>query len=374
MKININEKTVFVLGAGFSIEANAPTQYGLIKEIFKLQSKVPSVFKNGSFKDFEDFLNDVLYINEDRRENVELEDIFTPLDRCISENTSFRGLSHDQMKQVRNNLYYLLAITLQELLKNGSPEYIDNFARYLVKLSKTRSGGNYKNTDPVSVISLNWDILLDNSIKRELDISCFDEKGVVDYCCYISSFNRDDDTIKPGLEALGSGGFNVKLLKMHGSLNWLSCPRCYRLYIGFYEKIGLFEYYNQQTCRHCKNNYSKESVDSKLVSSLIMPTFIKDLNSPQLKVIWQNAAVELSEATKVVFIGYSLPSADFEYRQLLSRMVRRDADIIVVDFDKDQDVNNSQVAQRYLNFFGKRKITFFLKGAKDFILNELTHL
>jgi hypothetical protein len=48
-----------------------------------------------------------------------------------------------------------------------------------------------------------------------------------------------------------------------------------------------------------------------------MPTYIKDLSNPQYKVIWQNAGIEIAEADKLVFIGYSLPSADYEMRQLL---------------------------------------------------------
>jgi hypothetical protein len=41
--------------------------------------------------------------------------------------------------------------------------------------------------------------------------------------------------------------------------------------------------------------------------------------------------IEISEATEIIFIGYSLPNADFEMRQLLSRMTRESAEITVVD-------------------------------------------
>lgn len=51
----------------------------------------------------------------------------------------------------------------------------------------------------------------------------------------------------------------------------------------------------------------------------------KDLSNFQIKLVWQNAGVELMEAARLVFIGYSLPHADFEFRQLMSRMVRHDA-------------------------------------------------
>ena len=57
----------------------------------------------------------------------------------------------------------------------------------------------------------------------------------------------------------------------------------------------------------------------KLQSNLLLPTYLKNLSNIQIKLVWQNAAIELSEAMRIVFIGYSLPAADFEIRQLLAR-------------------------------------------------------
>jgi hypothetical protein len=97
-----------------------------------------------------------------------------------------------------------------------------------------------------------------------------------------------------------------------------------------------------------------------------MPTFIKDLSNPQYKIIWQNAGIELSEADKLVFIGYSLPSADFEMRQLLSRMMRKNVEIVVVDYCRDQ-FRKEQVEAHWRRFFGNRKLTFYFDGAKSYI-------
>lgn len=98
-----------------------------------------------------------------------------------------------------------------------------------------------------------------------------------------------------------------------------------------------------------------------------MPTFLKDLNNVQIKLIWQNAGVELSEATKIIFMGYSFPSADFEMRQLLSRTVRHNANITVVLRDRptSSDINSPEC--RYKSFFGKRNIIFNYDGVETFI-------
>lgn len=90
----------------------------------------------------------------------------------------------------------------------------------------------------------------------------------------------------------------------------------------------------------------------KLQSNLLLPTYLKNLSNIQIKLVWQNAAIELSEATRIVFIGYSLPAADFEIRQLLARMIRPDAEIQVVLYPNTPNVEAE--AERYRNFFGSR--------------------
>ncbi len=361
-------KTVYVLGAGFSKEANAPAQEELVKHIFEIHKNDCYAFEDGKVESFRKFLIETMSIPEELHDKVPLEDLFTPLDRCLSDNLSFRNLNIDEIKQVRGLIYYLIGKTLQHLLLNSKKEYIDIFARDLVKESSFRQNHKYKSHDSVSVLSTNWDILLDNSIKQVIDHD-FANKAVVDYCCYISSYWPDDKTVKPGLEMLGLGGFNVKLLKLHGSLNWLQCPQCLRLYVDFFNKIAIDQYVNPVNCRHCDKHFGKQD-SHKLASNLIMPTFLKDFSNPQYKIVWQNAGIELAEADKVVFIGYSLPQADFEMRQLLSRMIRTDAKIEVVDFGAEDNQRVVDTKNRYKVFFGTRKPEFFMQGAKRYIMER----
>jgi hypothetical protein len=105
---------------------------------------------------------------------------------------------------------------------------------------------------------------------------------------------------------------------------------------------------------------------------LITPTFLKNLNNIQNKLIWQNAAIELAEATKIVFLGYSLPHADFEFKQLLSRMIRPNAKIDVVlisSDDPNSDKNNRYLSAgyRFQNFFSGREIKLFYEGVASYV-------
>jgi hypothetical protein len=360
-------KTVYILGAGFSVEAGAPMQASILKKTFELHAEYPENFDQSKFNIFKNFLVHQLNIEESKFPDVELEDIFTPLDRCLSESSQFRGIGLDEIMKVRETVFYVVGRTIKLMLdkESNSKDYIDKFAQHLTSLSSIRANSQYRAYDPVSVISTNWDILLDNSIYKTIQEN--NHNAVVDYCCYISSRDENDDSIKPGLEKLGQGGFNVKLLKLHGSLNWLQCPRCMRLYAKFFRKIGMQNIEQPSSCRHCDVNFSEEIGNHKLTSNLIMPTFIKDLSNPQYKIIWQNAGIEISEASKLVFIGYSLPSADFEMRQLLSRMTRKNAEVQVIDWCPHDEERQKSISKHWTKFFGDRRIEFQFDGAKSFI-------
>jgi len=360
------KKTVFILGAGFSVEAGAPIQARLLTKAIELHKDNPCNYDQDRFSIFESFLIDQLGYAESKLADVELEDIFTPLDRCLAESSQFRGIGLDQIMEVREAVFHVVGRTIQLALNDDeeSTRYINKFAAYLTKKSAIRQEQNYRNSDPVSVISTNWDTLLDNSIYQH--ITQKKHNAVVDYCCYISSRGEHDESIKPGLEKLGQGGFNVKLLKLHGSLNWLQCPRCMRLYATFQTEGSVIAQISEESCRHCDKNFPKEKGKHLLASNLIMPTYIKDLSNPQYKVIWQNAGIEVSEADKLVFIGYSLPSADFEMRQLLSRMTREKAQIEIVDFCNDTN-RQQAIESHWRKFFGKRMLSFNFDGARAYL-------
>lgn len=362
-------KTVYIIGAGFSKSANAPLQSELIDEIFKIRNdELPSEYGqifNQYRKDFKNFLLDTMFIDENNFGKISLEDIYTPIDRCINDNLAFRNISPKDLIDLRQRINGLIIMMLnhRHRIHRTRVGHIENFTDYLISKRK-----QHKNNDPFAIISTNWDILLDNSFKRKIDSS----EGIVDYCCYTTPYDKNEP-VMPGLLALGKGLFNIKMLKLHGSMNWLHCKRCQRLFVTFFEKIAIDEYVNKPICRICERNFSNEHTSdggALLSSQLIMPTFLKDLNNVQLKLIWQNAGIEISEASKIVFMGYSFPMADFELRQLLARNVRHNAKIDVVLLSQDKpltDNDSTSPEYRFKSFFGKREINMFYDGVENYI-------
>jgi hypothetical protein len=143
-------------------------------------------------------------------------------------------------------------------------------------------------------------------------------------------------------------------------------PQLPKAFIEFGDKQQILDQVGHTLCRRCQ----KCGHQDRLNGSLVMPTFLKDLSNFQVKLVWQNAGVELMEARRLVFIGYSLPHADFEFRQLLSRMVHREALIDVVLYEGSSAVSQrsyeDEVA-RYKQFFRRRRITFKPSGVEEYV-------
>lgn len=374
-------KTVFILGAGFSMDAGAPSQANLLKAIFELsgehKSKPNSPVHTWIGK-LDLFMKNALYVSEQEKCYYTLEDIYTPIDKCIVDFISFRDYTPLDLLELRDCINRLVILAIRNSLDKSkkSKHSIEQFSRYLVGKCKKRL--NDEKNDTVAVITTNWDIMLDNSIYQSINNDKIPKghkfSGVVDCCCYISSLEENDHTIKPGLYAIGKGRYNVKLLKLHGSLNWLQCPKCQRLFVKLYKRFNGGYIFNEKFCRHCEKNFEQiEHRSNLLYTNLITPTFLKNLNNVQNKLIWQNAAIELSEASKVVFLGYSLPQADFEFKQLLSRMIRPNAKIEYVLIQSDNPKNFSDdfkyqtAGYRFQNFFSGREVKPFYDGVTDYV-------
>jgi hypothetical protein len=74
---------------------------------------------------------------------------------------------------------------------------------------------------------------------------------------------------------------------------------------------------------------------SKLQPLLIAPTHLRDYRNPHLAQVWYEAEQVLREASRVVFIGYSLPEDDVEVIYLLRRSMAHlpTGQITVVEYD-----------------------------------------
>lgn len=372
---SLNKSTVFFLGAGFSKEAGAPLQGTILEKVLNYNGPNYGNPVEEYLTNVRTFLEDAfnLHTNQAIRNSFCLEDFYTPIDKCINDNLSFRGYSVDHIRKVRNQLSTLVSMVIDNEIENSGEDdgYLDTFASYIVHNS--RRSREYK----PAVISTNWDILLDRRIYRRINGS-----DAVDLGTHVTGFGeRQDDQMVPAMVALARGNHTVKLFNIHGSLNWLKCPSCSRLFVKPNLKIGIMDHSLNLTCRFCRDKYrlpANISDGFKLEPQIIYPTFLKELNNQHFISIWEATARAISKAKQIVFIGYSFQQADFEIRQLLARYLPDDCKVICVSHSERPDVgspeySNSTVS-RYEAFFGGREFEYYAGGARNFVTNHLGEL
>jgi hypothetical protein len=138
----------------------------------------------------------------------------------------------------------------------------------------------------------------------------------LDFALYMNS-HRIDYCLGPPVE------YAVKLLKLHGSLNWSQCPVCKQIVAYRME-----EFFQRVTMHSFETGPAKVDISSGLgriphcdvtLSShpfIAPPTWNKTQYHTQLESVWRAAAKELSEAESIVICGYSLPETDQFFRYL----------------------------------------------------------
>ncbi|WP_312649078.1 SIR2 family protein [Aminipila sp.] len=287
------DKTVIFLGAGASKADGAPLQRELFKSYFKAcegeklnenfdikHSKVKGLLDR-YFKNFFDFTD-----NFDYRNAVfpTFEEALGILDLAIERNEKYRS-ELGNLYKYRTALIFSMAQAIQykiEASKNGIQG--ESHTKLIENLQDELPKGN------ITFISTNYDIILDNALGSKFD---------VDYGFY----HLDDlDNIKNG----------VKLLKIHGSLNWKYCPVCKHIEAKIEQKgtLSIVDNPGSVKCDYC-------SADAQYI--IVPPTYYKDMSNVYLANIWNNAEKLLREAEHIVFSGYSLPSADMHIKYLLKR-------------------------------------------------------
>jgi len=347
----MSRKTIFILGAGFSIPAGIPSQDGLLQEIW--QNREPSLKKHRDA--LQRYIKAVFGLSAKETESLDLEDIYTPIHQSIARNESLKGNTPADLKKLETSLNILISEAINQVVDESKSGYIQDFIEALVERKESAPS-----QDSFAVFSLNWDILLDRRIFERLRGT----DGVLDYCCHCAGIDSKNN-IKPGLLAVGEGGFNVKLLKLRGSLNWLTCSECGRLFVNKSEKIARGGFDGKSSCRLCSKNHKKPT---KLDAALLLPTFQKELTKFHFQHIWNQAAIELSQATKLVFIGYSFPLADFDFRSLITKYV---GDVNVEVVLLSENGNETEEGNRYRNYFGQKITQIHYHGVEDYVENHL---
>jgi len=336
-------RLALILGSGFSKEAGLPTTRGLSSEFLatpqasvlapELEQEVTRILKK--------FWHDVFGYRPGGRV-PSMEDHFTVID--LAANSGHQLGRYYTPKRLRAIRRFSIHRVFQILDRPVSPA--GTAGSLLAKLCRAFD---------VSIVTLNWDIVAEKLLG---------DRGV----CYGISVEGLPDTFKkPG---------GVPLLKVHGSSNWVYCDSCRRLYAGAEksalhkkaflktEDFRVFEV-DEELLKELKDKTGRECLHCGNFFGGRVATFSyrKAFSINQFQTVWGKAHSELTEADTWMFVGYSMPDADFEFKHLLksAQLGRKRADrrrwrceVILKD---DEDAAN-----RYRPFFGGNRVIIHQDG------------
>ncbi len=281
------------------------------------------------------------------------EEILGIIDLALDRNQSFKYLSlspNNPMIQIlRDNLVFMIAITLDQKLKNAPP----GGTHHTKLINRIREENNIMNT---AFISLNYEILIDNAL-----ITSYPDYDL-DYG--VEFINYEYDTIWKRPDPKKS----VYLFKLHGSLNWLYCPTCISLQYFIGNKRVATLVLEPQPCDLCK---------TEMVPIIIPPTFFKVMSNFFLQIIWHKADILLSNAKRIFFCGYSFPDADIHIKYLLKRAEINGGltpHIYIINNHEDKEpYQKEEEKKRYKRFFKeKEKVIYTEKTFEDFCVKGIS--
>jgi hypothetical protein len=203
--------TCFVLGSGFSSPAALPVQQNL------LAGDVPSEIS----KDLKKIFNISGDLKPEVRKEMLLEDIFTFLDKVTLGNEKIAGFDFTSAHEAQVRI-------IEHIIKNINTElkklnHKEEYGAFFDSLVHRKINGRTN-----SIVTPNWDTLPEYYINRAY--KKFGIKGGVDYGCYDWDINDDKDYVASILRK-ASGYSTIKVLKLHGSINWLSLQNLGGLYV-----------------------------------------------------------------------------------------------------------------------------------------------
>lgn len=348
---------LFVFGAGASISDGGPLQKDLLPQILNEiyeDSELASLVKAFIQENFD----------TESRNTPSLESVFGYLDYFISKKESLKG-----------------GYTTLKLI--GIKEALIRLIHHQISVSKIRKGIYKKflecldsHNKNVSIITMNYDTLLDESFDF-----LYPSKALIDYCINfmnyeeydkIDAFNWWDNPRQPVTIWDNQIPSPIKIIKIHGSLNWKYCNCCNQVLLTPWDtKIDLVaQGFKGRIGASCENpeeivfDLKCPNDDTPFDTFIVPPSHIKDLNHPAISKLFDEAAIEIRKTKKIVFVGYSFPEADVHIKALFKKNILDETEIEVVD-----PYLNDKIESNYKSI--SLNVVFVKDSFENYIENEL---
>lgn len=355
LKYPSKRDVVFVLGAGASHPDGVPLQRDILPQI--LSGGIKEIENSVIGKIVSEFIKD--NFEYDHRSNLypRLEAVFGFLDYFIQHNESL------------NSKYNIARI-------RDIKEYLIKLVHYIVNLNTDKNSYYYhqfwklvtRNVPNSSIITLNYDTLLEQAFEF-----LFKENYYLDYCIplmnyenipQMAGFNFWINPREPVIVDEDATPIPIKIIKLHGSLNWKYCNCCnLTLLTPWDRKIDLNKGKFLGYTYPDKEEYEfRCPIDETEFETLIMPpSYLKTLHHPVISQLLVEASREIRSTRKIIFIGYSLSDADLHIIALFKKHIEPGTKVVVI--------NPKKKDQLELNYRSLSKNAEFINTSFEELLN-----
>jgi len=288
---------VYILGAGFSAEANIPLTSSLLNKAIDLIKK-----EDKSIYDDLNYLVESYYKIDSATIDygfINLSELLTILHyEEISGYSSKNQTEIGRSRIISALRYYLCKVIVQNTpLNNELPEFYNKFVKKLKPFD--------------IVLSFNWDCLLEIALSNNS-------------ITFNHHFQFQD---------------NIMVAKLHGSINW-DYKKEDNLNLDW-KPIGLVEHLNKSEIYFSDDllnvdKWKYSFSDSNLSPLIVMPGLGKSFDVLKLSCYWSNLSYSVGFAKQIFILGLGLSDDDFLLSKMLMSVfsqIPKDTEIIVVNPD-----------------------------------------
>ncbi len=303
--------TVFILGAGASCEYGLPLISNFLERSKELYDSTKVTEYKENYKRVFQAIGNLQNVNSKSFINIyNIEEVLSAFEmgRIINK---LPGISKkEEIERIIVATKRLIYETLDKSTalmipsRSGPPDACSGYKR----LAEFIDRQNRENIDACSVITFNYDLLLDYALYKQ--------KLKVNYC--LNEINEDKAS-------------QVKLMKLHGSLNWFMQvdeendveplylddifeDTKYWLNSGGEDKKFFIDPIKWLSGKN--NEYNGKSIMPEPI--LVPPTFNKMEYNKSIPNVWRQASLELTEAENILICGYSHPETDNFFKYLFA--------------------------------------------------------
>jgi hypothetical protein len=335
-----------VVGAGFSWSAGLPLTSGLSRHFLNLPPTFPTPprVQEAISRQLRRFWEDV-FGYEEGGAFPSFEDHFTALDHAANAGHNLGHYAPAQLRALRR-LSIHRVFDIIDVSYNPSA----TINAFLVELA---------HHERTSIISTNWDVVVENHLLQ----------ARIPYSYQIPDY-RDFGS--------ASTTESIPLIKLHGSANWHYCDVCRNVSFGSEGKTALLfrTFLEARDFKALDETDVADEVEAiglggvpchvchnrRMSARVATFSYSKAFDFFLFHALWDKALSLLREAPFWTFIGYSLPDADFAFRDLLltaaaASLQQGPKQVRVIALDE-----SGAVRDRYSRFFGHRLVSFENSG------------